>query len=117
MRRDCATFLTTLGRRPGRDSCRRLETGNIEDGAFRTRFGGLFVFVPMLAALDLDRLLDEAAMPGSAMIPAPAAWRALLALKLWGIGRPAQAMAEVFDPGLALFAGLKAMPKRPTLTE
>ena len=89
----------------------------IEDGAFRTRFGGLFVFVPMLVALDLDRLLDEADMPGSAMIPAPAAWRALLALKLWGIGRPAQAMAEVFDPGLALFAGLNAMPKRSTLTE
>ena len=38
-------------------------------------------------------------------------------LKLWGIGRPTQAMAEVFDPGLALFAGLNVMPKRSTLTE
>ena len=89
----------------------------LEAGTFRTRFGGLFVFAPMLAALDLDRLLAESSMPGSAMIPADCAWRALLALKLWGIGRPSQAMAEVFDPGLALFAGLNAMPKRSTLTE
>ena len=90
---------------------------NPDAGTFRTRFGGLFVFAPMLAALDLEGLLAEASMPGSAMIPADCAWRALLALKLWGIGRPSQAMAEVFDPGLALFAGLNAMPRRSTLTE
>ena len=87
----------------------------LEEGTFRTRFGGLFVFAPMLAELDLEGLL--AGMPGGDMIPAGCAWRALLALKLWGIGRPSQAMAEVFDPGLALFAGLNTMPKRSTLTE
>ena len=42
---------------------------------------------------------------------------ALLALKLRGIGRSSQAMAEVFDPGPALFDGLNAFPKRATLTE
>ena len=89
----------------------------LETGRLRTRFGGLFVFAPMLAELDLEGLVERAAMPSSAMIPAGCAWRALLALKLWGIGRPSQAMAEVFDPGLALFAGLNAMPKRSTLTE
>ena len=51
------------------------------------------------------------------MLPAPCAFRALLALKLWGIGRPSRALAEVFDHGLALFAGLNAFPKRATLTE
>ena len=89
----------------------------LEDGTFRTRFGGLFLFAPMLAELDLEGLLATARMPGSGKIPAGCAWRALLALKLWGIGRPSQAMAEVFDPGLALFAGLNAMPKRSFLTE
>ena len=89
----------------------------IEDGRFRTPFGGLFVFAPMLAALDLDDIVERAAMPSSVKIPASCAWRSLLALKLWGIGRPTQAMAEVFDPGLALFAGLNAMRKRSTLSE
>ena len=84
---------------------------------FRTRFGGLFAFAPMLAGIGFDRLVEEAGMPSTAMIPAGCAWRSLLALKLWGIGRPSQAMAEVLDPGLALFAGLNAFPKRSTLTE
>ena len=87
----------------------------LDEGTLRTRFGGLFVFAPILAELDLEGLL--AGMPGGDTIPAGCAWRALLALKLWGIGRPSQAMAEVFDPGLALFAGLNTMPKRSTLTE
>ena len=84
---------------------------------FSTAFGGLFLFLPFLATIALDRLLAAHAMPGSAMLPAACAFRSLLALKLWGIGRPSQAMAAVFDPGLALFAGLNAFPKRATLTE
>ena len=82
-----------------------------------TAFGGLFLFLPWLQAIGLDRLLAEHSMPGSQMLPAACAFRSLLALKLWGIGRPAQAMYEVFDPGLALFAGLNAFPKRASLTE
>ena len=84
---------------------------------FRTTFGGLFLFLPILETIGLDALVRRHAMPGSDMIPAPSAFRALLALKLWGIGRPSQAMAEVFDEGLALFCGLNAFPKRATLTE
>lgn len=30
----------------------------------------------------------------------------LLALKLWGVGRLTRVMAEILDPGFALFAGL-----------
>ncbi len=82
-----------------------------------TPFGGLFLFLPWLETIGLDPLLAQHSLPGSAMLPAPCAFRALLALKLWGIGRPSRAMAEVFDDGLALFAGLNAFPKRATLTE
>jgi len=84
---------------------------------FRTTFGGLFLFLPILETIGLNRMVLRHAMPGSDMIPAASAFRALLALKLWGIGRPSQAMAEVFDEGLALFAGLNTFPKRATLTE
>ena len=56
-------------------------------------------------------------MPGSRQIPARCAFRALLALKLWGIGRPSHISADVLDEGLALFAGLNVIPKQATLTE
>ena len=84
---------------------------------FRTEFGGLFLFAPDLVRLDLDAVVRDSGMPGSTMIPAGHAFRSLLALKLWGIGRPPHIMADAMDPGLALFAGLNATPKRASLTE
>jgi len=45
----------------------------------RTKFGGLFLFLPYLAALPFDQLLGEAGVPGSKKIPAAHAMRALLA--------------------------------------
>ncbi len=84
---------------------------------FRTDFGGLFLFVHDLARIQLDVLLRESHMPAMSSIPAGCAMRALLALKLWGLRRSSHVMAEALDPGLALFAGLGAMPKRSTLTE
>ena len=51
------------------------------------------------------------------MIPAACAMRSLLALKLFGTGRHRNVMSYVLDEGLALFAGLNAIPKRSFLTE
>ena len=84
---------------------------------FHTRFGGLYLFVPYLASLSLDRMLRQAGFPGSEMIPAGAAVRALLALKLLGCARHSHVMSWLLDEGLALFAGLNEMPKRSFLTE
>jgi transposase-like protein len=83
----------------------------------RTKFGGVFLFLPYLAALPFDQLLDEAGLPGSQKIPAAHAMRALLALKLFGNARHSHVMSAVFDEGLALFAGLNVTPKRAFLTE
>jgi hypothetical protein len=83
----------------------------------RTKFGGLFLFVPYLASISFDDLLDEAGLPDSRKIPAAQAMRALLALKLFGNARHSHVMGAVFDEGLALFAGLNVMPKRAFLTE
>ncbi len=84
---------------------------------FQTRCGGLFLFVPELLRLDLTELARAARLPGSTMIPAPHALRAALALKLWSIERKSHIMALVADEGLALFAGLNAIPKRSYLAE
>jgi hypothetical protein len=85
--------------------------------SFRTRFGGLFLFFPYLARLPFDRLLADAGFPGSKMIPAGHAMRALLALKLFGNARHGHVMSDVLDEGLALFSGLNCTPKRAFLTE
>jgi len=83
----------------------------------RTRFGGLYLFLPFLAGIPFDQLLEQAGFPGSKMIPAGHAMRSLLALKLFGNARYSHAMSDVLDEGLALFAGLNRIPKRAFLTE
>ena len=90
---------------------------NLGARTFHTDFAGLFLFAFDLAGMQLDPMLAAVGMPGTSMIPAGCAVRSLLALKLSGIGRPSQVMAETLDEGLALFAGLNAIPKRTTLTE
>jgi Transposase DDE domain len=90
---------------------------DLSPASFRTKFGGLFLFVPMLASIPLDRILRDAGFPGSQMIPAGSAMRSLLALKLFGTARHSHVMSLVLDQGLALFAGLNVIPKRSFLTE
>ncbi len=84
---------------------------------FRTKFGGLYLFLPWLISADLDTLLARGGFPGSKMVPAACALRSLLALKLFGNARHSHVMSSVLDEGLALFAGLNVVPKRSFLTE
>lgn len=84
---------------------------------FRTKFGGLFLFLPFLAEIPWPKLMKQAGFPGSKMVPAEHAIRSLLALKLFGSARHSRVMSYVLDEGLALFAGLNAIPKRSFLTE
>ncbi len=90
---------------------------SLQPRSFRTRFGGLFLFVPFLTQIPLHKLLDKLCFPASRMVPADAALRSLLALKLYGNARHSHIMSSVFDEGLALFAGLNVIPKRSFLTE
>ena len=82
---------------------------------FATRCGGLFLFLPELVRLRVPTLASAARLPGSRMIPAEHALRAALALKLWSVERKSHVMALVADPGLALFCGLNAIPKKSYL--
>jgi transposase len=84
---------------------------------FITRCGGLFLFLPDLLRLELDKLSQVANLPGSSMIPPAHALRACLALKLWSLERKSHVMALVADEGLALFCGLNAIPKKSYLSE
>ena len=83
--------------------------------SFRTRFGGLFLFIPLMRTLRFAEVVRQAQLPGSTMIPAEQAVRSLLALKLVSNERTSHVMDLVDDQGLALFAGLNVVPKRSYL--
>lgn len=90
---------------------------SLEPRSLRTKFGGLFLFLPALAAIPFDRVIGRSGLPGTKMVPAAHAMRSLLALKLFGTQRHTHVMSAVLDEGLALFAGLNTIPKRSFLTE
>ncbi len=90
---------------------------DLSERTFSTDFAGLFLFAFDLAQMDLKNMLEQVKMHGTKRVPAVCAMLSLLALKLYGIGRPSQVMAESLDEGLALFTGLNAIPKCTTLTE
>ena len=83
--------------------------------AFRTRLAGLFLFVPLLDRIDLQKVVTAARLPGSKMIPATQAVASLLALKLIGAERKSHVMDLVMDQAIALFAGINVVPKRSYL--
>lgn len=90
---------------------------NLTPRTFKTKFGGLFLFLRYLSKIPLEKISNAAGLPGTSMVPAAHAVRALLALKLFGNARYSHVMGYVFDEGLALFSGLNTSPKRAFLTE
>ncbi|HDL86115.1 MAG TPA: hypothetical protein ENH11_07315 [Candidatus Acetothermia bacterium] len=92
-----------------------IRTLSLAPRTFRTRVGGLFLFVPLMHAIDVAAIARQVELPGSAMIPAEQALRSLLAMKLLGKERKSHVMDLVWDAGIALFAGLNVVPKRSYL--
>jgi hypothetical protein len=90
---------------------------SLAEREFETQCGGLFMFVPDLVGLCVPELAEAAGLPGSKAIPASHALLAALALKLWSIERKSHVMALAADEGLAVFAGLNAIPKKSFLSE
>ena len=108
--------------RPRRPGPQKAEVADVRQldlspRSFRTQFGGLFLFLPSLVQIGIDRIISSIDLPGSVMIPATCAIRSLLALKLFGRRRHSHVMSYVMDEGLALAAGLNVIPKRSFLTE
>jgi hypothetical protein len=82
-----------------------------------TRTAGVFLFLPLLAQVRLDRLVVAAGYPGSEMVPAPAAILALLVLKLLDKERRSHIDDFNLDEALGLFAGLNILPKKSFATD
>lgn len=101
--------------RPEAAAIANIRALDLSPRSFRTRVGGLFLFVPLMERINLGRVLSKIDLPGSGMIPAEQAVRTLLAMKLIGKERKSHVMDMVFDDGIALFAGLNVVPKRAYL--
>jgi transposase len=82
-----------------------------------TKVAGLFLFVPLLLALDLPVAVAKASWPGSTIIPALQAILALTAAKLLGKRRVSHISDLCNDEGAGLFAGLNVLPKSTFATD
>ena len=83
----------------------------------RTRLAGLFLFLPLLARLGFDRLVEQAGYPSSKMVPATSALLSLLVLKLLDKERRSHINDFNCDAALGLFAGLNILPKKSFATD
>ena len=83
----------------------------------RSRVAGIFLFLPLLARLRFDHLVDRAGYPGSQMVPAPCALLSLLALKLLDKERRSHIDDFNCDAALGWFAGLNILPKKSFATD
>ena len=75
---------------------------------------GVFLFVPFIEKLNLPKVVSDAGLPGSKMIPALQyflSFLSFLSLKLVGTERFAHITDHSFDTGLGIFAGLNVLPK------
>jgi hypothetical protein len=87
------------------------------DRSWRTRVAGVFLFLPLLARLDFQRLVTDAGYPGSRMVPPGGALLSLLALKLLDKERRSHIDDFNCDEALGLFAGLNILPKKSFATD
>jgi transposase len=83
----------------------------VDGQRFESDGGGVFLFAPFVAQLDLPAVVKDAGLPGTKDIPALSYLLSFLALKLLGDERYAHVGEHGFDPGLGLFAGLNVLPK------
>jgi hypothetical protein len=81
-----------------------------------SRCAGAFLFLPLLATVCFDQLVQQAGYPGSRMIPATQALLSLLLLKLLDKERRSHIDDFNCDEALGLFAGLNNLPKKSYLT-
>lgn len=103
--------------RPVADAIADVRAFSLAERTFSTHAGGLFLLLPILASLELDELVEQSGFPGTRMIPATHAVRSALILKLLGKTRRSHVMDLVFDEGVALAAGLNAVPKATYMSQ
>ena len=83
---------------------------------FSTSCGGILVFLPVMSKFGIDKVLEEAAFPGTECIPSVNSLLSFIALKLSGFQRYSHDDQWCMDAGLGMFAGLNVLPKTAWLS-
>jgi len=81
-----------------------------------TSFGGIFLFLPLILELGLDKLFAIDGFYGTKQIPTISYLLSYLGLKLLGKDRVCHIDDFGFDYGLGVFAGLNVFPKSSSIT-
>jgi hypothetical protein len=89
----------------------KIAVADVQKEPFDCEAAGIFLFAPFIERLNLAKVVQEAALPGTKAIPALSYFLSFLALKLLGTERYAHISEHAFDPGLGLFAGLNVLSK------
>jgi transposase len=83
----------------------------------KTAYGGVFLFIPMIIDMQLDKIFNQVGFYGSKQIPRLNYLMSFLALKLIGKERLSHVNDLNFDYGLGTFAGLNVLPKIAAITQ
>ena len=89
----------------------KIRIADVHQKSFDCEAAGVFLFAPLIEKLNLVKVIEQAALPGTKTIPALSYVLSFVALKLIGTERYAHMSDHAFDPGLGLFAGLNVLPK------
>jgi hypothetical protein len=82
-----------------------------EGQRFECNAAGVYLFAPFIEKLQIKKIIHDAGLPGTKVIPAINYFLSFLALKLIGTERYAHMGDHSFDPGLGLFVRLNVLPK------
>ena len=93
------------------EKSRRIDGGKDEVTSIECDHAGVFLFLPWIEQLGLDRAVTHADLPGSKIIPPLSYLLSFLGLKLLGAERLSHVGDFSFNRGLGLFAGLNVLPK------
>jgi hypothetical protein len=89
----------------------QIRLADITQRPFESEAAGIFLFAPFIEKLNLAKVVQEAGLPGTKMIPALSYFMSFLTLKLLGTERYAHITEHAFDKGPGLFAQLNVLPK------
>ncbi len=82
-----------------------------------TGYGGIFLFVPLILELGLDKLFQKIPFYGSKQIPSLNYLLSYLGIKLLGKERLCHIEDFNFDYGIGSFVGLNVLPKSAAITQ
>lgn len=97
--------------------CRQLSNLDfLHSQRFDTRYGGIFVFIPLMEQLDLAGLIEQSDYPGTEQLNNLNYILSFLFLKLIDKKRLSHVEQLSLDRGAGLFAGLNVLPKNSSLS-